>query len=62
MADRSTTRGKIAHLLLDGAHAAGVAIMVLSATFASNIAQLELTAGVLGLISSSTHPNSHLVL
>ena len=52
-----TKRGSAAAELLNDAHVAGVHIMVLSATFASNVPQLELAAKVTGLIRSEMIPD-----
>jgi len=52
----ASKRGAAAAALLDGAHTAGVHILVLSATFAANVPQLKLTAKITGMIRSSVHP------
>ena len=54
----ATKRGAAAAALLDGAHAAGVHILVLSATFASNVPQLKLTAKITGMVKSEVHPEN----
>jgi hypothetical protein len=51
-----TKRGELAATLLSGAHEAGAHILLLSATFASNVPQLQLTAKVTGIIRSDVHP------
>ena len=56
LANKNTKCGTTAATLLDQAHAAGVHILVLSATFASNVPQLQLTAKITGLIRSDVHP------
>lgn len=50
-----TKSGQECAELLNAAHEAGVHIMLLSATFASNVSQLELTAKATGMIKSVVH-------
>ena len=58
-ANKGTRRFKEAIQLIDGAHEQGAHIMLLSATFASSLHQVELVAKSVGLVRSpkhSTHP------
>jgi hypothetical protein len=51
-------RGAAAVELLDSCHLAGVHIVVLSATIASNVQQLGLVSRIAGLESSAVHPTN----
>ena len=60
-ANKGTRRFREAIQLIDGAHEQGANIMLLSATFASSLQQVELVAKSVGLVRSPKHPTHPVV-